>query len=119
MTSMKLILDADIPRSFLNKLREEGYNVVDVRDVSTHPIKDEEVFNLACKEKRILITRDLDFSNILYYPPSKSSGIIVLRTYLLSKEEMFKILKEALKRGQEQLEKTLVIAQKDRLRFHK
>ena len=119
VTIMKLLLDADIPRSFLNKLKEEGFDVIDVRDIPKQALKDEEAFNLACKERRVLITRDLDFSNILHYPPHKSSGIIVLRTHLLSNEEMFKILKEALKRGKEELEKTLIIATKDRLRFHK
>ena len=116
---MKLLLDADIPRSFLNKLKAEGFDVTDVRDLPEQPIPDEEIFNLACKELRVLITRDLDFSNILHYPPSKSSGIIVLRTHLLSKEEMFRILKETLKQGAQTLDKTLVIASKNRLRFHK
>jgi len=116
---MKLLLDADIPYSFLNKLKNEGYDVVDVRDISDHPLKDEEIFNLACKERRVLVTRDLDFGNILRYPPYKSSGIIILRTHLLSQEEMFKILKKALEEGKNRLEGTLIIATKDRLRLRK
>lgn len=116
---MKLLLDADIPRSFLSNLKAEGFDVTDVRDMPDQPIPDEAIFNLASRERRILITRDLDFSNILHYPPSKSSGIIVLRTHLLSKEEMLQILKEALKQGAQTLDKTLVIASKNRLRFHK
>jgi len=116
---MKLLLDADIPRSFLYKLRDEGFDVADARDMSGQPIPDETIFSLAAKERRILITRDLDFSNILHYPPVKSSGIIVLRTHLLSKEEMFQILKQALKQGPPALDKTLVIASRTRLRFHK
>ena len=119
MTSMRLIIDADIPRSFLKKIKEIGYDVIDVRDIPGHPLKDEEIFHLAHKEERILITRDLHFSNILRYPPSSSFGIIVLRTHLLAQEEMFKILKEALKYGGKTLKETLVIATKDRLRFHK
>lgn len=116
---MKLILDADIPRSFLHQLQTKGYDVIDARDISKIPLKDEEIFAIACREKRILITRDVDFSNILRYPPHKSSGIIVLRTYLLPKEEMFKILFKALQTPEKQLQRTLIIAQKDRLRFHK
>lgn len=116
---MKLILDADIPRSFLHWLQDRGYDTIDVRDISKTALTDEEIFSIACKEKRILITRDLDFSNILHYPPHKSSGIIVLRTHLLSKEEMFSILLKSLQTPEEQLQGTLVIAQKDRLRFHR
>ena len=107
---MKLILDADIPRSFLSKLKGQGYDAVDVRDLSGIPMPDEEIFKLAIKEKRVLITRDLDFSNILHYPPKKSYGIIVLRTHLLPKEEIFEILLKALQISEEQIKGTLVIA---------
>lgn len=31
------------------------------------------------REQRVLVTVDLDFANILAYPPSKYAGIIVLR----------------------------------------
>lgn len=116
---MKLILDADIPRSFLPQLQNIGHDVIDARDISKTVLMDEEIFTIACRERRILITRDLDFSNILHYPPQKSSGIIVLRTYLLPKEAAFKILLRALKTPEEQLRGTLIIAQIDRLRFHK
>ncbi len=116
---MRLILDADIPRSFLNWLKQDNYDVIDVRDVSNQPLKDEEIFNLARKEKRILITRDLDFSNILHYPPKQSSGIIVLRVHLISKEVMYKILKTALEDQKEKLQRTLMIVTPDRLRFYR
>ena len=116
MNIMKLILDADVPRSFLHKLKGQDFDVIDVRDISKQPLKDDEVFSIACKQERILVTRDLDFSNILRYPPHQSSGIVVLRTHLLSNEEIFRILKEALKR---ELKGTLVIATKNRLRFYK
>ena len=116
---MKLLLDADIPRSFLSRLKDQGHDVIDVRNLSKAPLQDEEVFQVASKEQRILITRDLDFSNILHYPPKSSYGIIVLRTHLLPREEMFEILLKALQTPESQLQKTLVIAQKSRLRFHK
>ena len=116
---MKLLLDADVPRSFLPKLKSQGYDVIDARDISPIPLKDEEIFAIARKEGRILITRDLDFSNILRYPPSKSCGMIVLRTYLLSKDAIFKVLIKALESPQKQWQGTLVIVQKDRLRFRK
>jgi len=116
---MKLLLDADIPRSFLAALKNKGYDVIDVRDLSKAALKDEEIFAIACKQKRVLITRDTDFTNILHYPPQKSSGIIVLRTYLLSKEEMFRILLKALQSSGKQLRGTLVIGRIDRLRFYR
>ena len=40
---------------------------------------DERVIDVCRREYRALITLDLDFSNILAYPPSKFTGIVVLR----------------------------------------
>lgn len=116
---MKLLLDADVPRSFLPRLRDCGHDVSDVRDISKTALKDAEIFAIAQKEGRTLITRDLDFSNILMYPPAKSCGIIVLRTHRLSQEGIFRILLKAIQSPQKQLQGTLIIAQKDRLRFHR
>ncbi|MFZ2937925.1 MAG: DUF5615 family PIN-like protein [Candidatus Omnitrophota bacterium] len=116
---MKLILDADIPRSFLFRLKNQGHDVIDVRNLSKTSLRDEEIFQIARKEQRILITRDLDFSNILHYPPKISYGIIVLRTYLLPQEETFGILLKALQTPEPQLRGALIIAQPARLRFYR
>ncbi|EFK95698.1 hypothetical protein LDC_2295, partial [sediment metagenome] len=86
---MKLLLDANIPHSFLRHLQDKGYDVTDVRDISAKPLTDDKVFEFSCKERRILITRDLDFGNILHYPPKGTAGIIVLRMYLLPADESF------------------------------
>ncbi len=40
---------------------------------------DERVIDVCRREGRALITLDLDFSNILTYPPSNFTGIVVLR----------------------------------------
>lgn len=40
---------------------------------------DERVIDVCSREQRTLVTLDLDFSNILAYPPAKFAGIIVLR----------------------------------------
>jgi len=40
---------------------------------------DEEIFGVCCREKRCLVTLDMDFSSVLRFPPQDSAGIIVLR----------------------------------------
>ena len=34
---------------------------------------------MCTREQRVLVTLDLDFSNMLAYPPAKFAGIVVLR----------------------------------------
>lgn len=40
---------------------------------------DERVIDVCARELRALVTLDLDFSNILAYPPANFPGIVVLR----------------------------------------
>lgn len=76
---MRLLLDANIPRSAFKMLIEMGHDVLDIRDTDLAHSCDQDIYTLAQSESRILVTRDLDFANILLYPPSAHPGIIVLR----------------------------------------
>jgi predicted nuclease of predicted toxin-antitoxin system len=69
-------------------LRDGGYDAETVQDEGISGIKDYALFDLVQAEKRILITLDLDFSDIRIYPPHVYGGIIVLRP----KSEDFDVL---------------------------
>lgn len=73
---MKFLLDANLPQGLADTIsRKFGF---DCYRVSSR-LEDEVVIQQATKEKRILLTLDTDFSNILRYPPEKHGGVIVFR----------------------------------------
>jgi predicted nuclease of predicted toxin-antitoxin system len=76
---MRFLCDEDVPRSTARVLRDAGFDVVDVRDIGLRGQTDQEVYRVAQREDRLLITCDLGFSNILRFPPSESKGILVVR----------------------------------------
>lgn len=60
---------------------------------------DQIVFDYAQQENRLLITCDLGFSNIMNFPPSRSSGLMVIRipdseTIETSNHEVLKAVNE-------------------------
>lgn len=117
---MKFIIDADVPRSVSKLLSSKAHDVLDIRDVEPFDVSDSAVFNLAKAQGRILITRDLDFSNILLYPPPDNAGIIVLRTHLLSVAEMLEIVTDLLDRVPEKdFLGSLTVVRKGRYRIHR
>ena len=75
---MKFLLDANMPRSTAELLREFGHEVEDTRDVLPQGAEDSSVAAYARSGLQILVTRDFDFSDIRNYPPHDYSGIIVL-----------------------------------------
>jgi predicted nuclease of predicted toxin-antitoxin system len=77
--SLRFITDEDVPRSTARVLRSAGFDVVDVRDVGLRGKSDQEVFEYAQTEKRLIITCDMGFSNIINFPPAENHGILVVR----------------------------------------
>lgn len=114
---MRLLVDADLPVSLAQVLRAQGHDVVAVHDLQPPPLPDPAIYRRALEEQRILITRDLDFSNILTFRPNAPAGIIVLRVRALSPPEVAALVHDALTRLSEpQLQGAITIIQPGRYR---
>src|SRR3989338_10879343 len=76
---MKFLLDesADYPlKDFLTQL---GYDTTAIVSEYPRSLKDKAVLTIANKEKRILITNDRDFGELVFRQKLPHSGIILLR----------------------------------------
>lgn len=60
------------------RLRAAGHDVSTVSAQRMGGATDEQLFSACASEGRILITLDLDFSQVLRFPPARSAGIVVL-----------------------------------------
>ena len=76
---LRVLVDEDLPRSTAPLMQSHGVDARDVRDVGLKGAPDAEIFKYAQKEKRIILTRDVEFGNILKYPPQNHHGVIVVR----------------------------------------
>lgn len=57
----------------------EGHDAHSVVQQALGGQPDERVIEVCDREQRALLTSDLDFSNILAYPPENHAGIVVFR----------------------------------------
>jgi predicted nuclease of predicted toxin-antitoxin system len=76
---MRLKLDENIDTRLVVFLRASGHDVVTVRQQDLHGTNDVDLYRICSSEDRALVTLDLDFSNVLRYPPENTPGLIVLR----------------------------------------
>lgn len=117
---LRLLLDANLPRSTQRVLRRLRMNVTDVRDVLRAEAGDREVFKLARRENRVLVTRDLGFSNILLYPPKTHPGIIIIRTRPMKPSQLNRVLELFLKNiPRKSIRHCLIILEQHRFRIRK
>jgi predicted nuclease of predicted toxin-antitoxin system len=73
---VKILVDENIPAMTVSELRRLGHDVLDVRGTQKEGASDSEVWNLAQKENRLLITTDKGFAQIRQ---SEHEGILIIR----------------------------------------
>jgi len=95
MPDLKFLLDADMPISSAKVIRSFGYDVEDVRDIGMRAATDQEIIHYALQNKRIIVTKDTDFGEILRYP-SHPGAIIFRLPYTFTSKELNKTLADFL-----------------------
>jgi predicted nuclease of predicted toxin-antitoxin system len=90
---LKLKVDENLPSECAELLRASGFEADSVLDERPAGADDSVIASHAQAEDRVLVTLDLDFSNIRAYPPSQYAGIIVLRPKYQDKRTVLLLMK--------------------------
>lgn len=76
---MKFKIDENLHSDTADLLKQHGYDASTVVDQGLRGHADADIARICRQESRILVTLDVDFSDIRIYPPADYQGIIVLR----------------------------------------
>ena len=58
---MRFLIDENLPYSLIRSLQESGHDVFDTAASPLQGSPDERLWKFAAREKRVLVTKDLDF----------------------------------------------------------
>ena len=75
---INFLADESCDFAVVRALRNEGYNVIAVAEV-TPATDDEDTIGLAYSEAKILLTEDKDFGRLVYAHAYPSGGVILIR----------------------------------------
>ena len=78
---MKFKIDENLPSELAELLVSAGHEADTVFDEGLAGESDDRILTACQKEKRVLVSLDLDFSNVRAYPPREYDGLVVLRLY--------------------------------------
>ena len=112
---MKFLADECVYLVTVRLLRGLGHSVLTVHEAGLDGQPDEQILEFAQNENRILLTADLDFSNIRRYPPKSYCGIIVLKIRPYNANEVHATLQHFLAATNEaSIRETLVIVDRNK-----
>jgi predicted nuclease of predicted toxin-antitoxin system len=78
---VKFKIDENLPIDVADIFHSAGLDALTVFDQSLVGESDGRIVDVCRSEERVLVTNDLDFSDIRSYPPGEYCGIVVLRLH--------------------------------------
>ena len=76
---MRFLADMGIPSRIVVQLRQRGHDAIHLREQGLQRLPDRDIFQKAMDEHRILLTLDLDFSEIVALSDNQGVGVVIFR----------------------------------------
>lgn len=117
---MKFKLDENFGTRTQNIFREFDHDVHTVIEEQLRGASDAELYGICYDEQRCLVTLDLDFADVVRFPPAASGGIVVIRVPRNPSLSLLEQLVRYFLRALEEmpLENRLWIVELGRIRIH-
>ena len=113
-------LDENLRTEVGDPLRQLGHDVSTVYDQGLRGRDDHEIAEACRVEGRVLISLDLDFSNIQMFPPENYAGLIVLRLRTKGRIAVESVFRRVIAHlDQEPIAGRLWIVDEQRIRIHR
>jgi predicted nuclease of predicted toxin-antitoxin system len=107
---MRFLADMGISQATVRWLRSHGHDAKHLREEGLQRVSDPDIFSKASKEKRIILTFDLDFGVISASSGSKLPSIIIFRLQDERPENVNRVLNTILTEVKKELKKGVIIS---------
>jgi len=106
---MRFLVDMCVDVRIVTWLREQGYDAIHLREEGLHRLPDPDIFSKGISEKRVIVTFDLDFSEIAALSGGQKISVIVFRLKNTRAFHVINRLTDVLKEVAKPLEKGAII----------
>jgi len=117
-TAMKFLIDVGVGKKVEEWLAESGYDVKTVRRIDPRA-KDADILKLAVSEKRMVITMDKDFGELVFRSGKAHAGILILRLEDATGSEKAAVLKNIMGKYSDSLYGKFCVYHAGKLRIHR
>jgi predicted nuclease of predicted toxin-antitoxin system len=113
---MRFLADESCDSIIIKTLREAGHDVLAVSEI-TPRAEDSEVIRLARRGKRILLTEDKDFGQLVFAHGEKTLGVLFLRFPFSARNQIARDVSDLITQQDEKLIGCFVTIQPGRIRI--
>lgn len=110
---MKFRRDMGVSQTVINTLRNNGYDAIHLRDQSLQKLADDNIVIKAKAEKRVILTFDLDFGELLAFSGDTLPSVIIFRLEKANPDYVLSKLSPILQKYQDVLQSGAIIVIKD------
>ena len=118
VSELKFLVDVGVGRKVEEYLLEKGYDTKAVRSIDQR-MPDHEIIRLATSERRMVITMDKDFGELVYHSELNHCGILLLRLEDATGVEKQLVLSEILAKYSDKMENHFCVYQNKKFRIRK
>ena len=108
---MRILVDENIPRMTVTALAEMGHAVRDLRGTADKGMSDQDLWQIAQREQRLLITTDKGFSA---HRNAQHAGVLIVRLKQPNRQRIHDRVLQALSRFQEGQWPRMIVIMRDR-----
>jgi predicted nuclease of predicted toxin-antitoxin system len=113
---MRFLADENCDFTVVEALRAAGHDVLCISEI-TPRAEDSEVIKIADDEKRILLTEDKDFGQLVYSHGQKTLGVIFLRFPTSTRRQISRAVINLVKQQGDKLAGCFITVQPGRIRI--
>ena len=117
-SELKFLVDVGVGKNVEQYLLEKKYDTKAVRSLD-QSMPDKEIIRLAALEKRIVITMDKDFGELVYHSGLDHCGILLLRLEDATGSEEQQVIANILEKYADNMEDHFCVYQNKKFRFRK
>jgi predicted nuclease of predicted toxin-antitoxin system len=116
LSNFKLLTDENISPRVVTFLRENGFDILDVKESALNGTSDQILLDLALKEQRFMVTHDADFGTLAINNEQPCYGVLYIRLMKQSALNVIEVLKTLISMNPELSPGSLVVIEESRMR---
>lgn len=113
---LRFLADESCDFAAVRALRAEGFDVLSVAE-NLSGAEDEQVMEVALRERRIVLTEDKDFGQLVFAAGRESVGVVLIRFAASARAKLRDRVLELVGKHAERLTGSFVVLQPERIRI--